>query len=308
MPDRTSPEYASLNLANMVFGGYFSSRWSANLREDKGFTYGARFARPNVAGKNSRVSFPLSWGGEKRAAAEFEKSFSQGPVSRVLGGAAITERTKLVYVCDPNNPTGTMSSRAELDAFFERVPDHVLTVLDQAYFEYVDDPDYADGIDEYFKAGRQVIVLRTFSKIYGLAGARVGYGIGPAELVTALGKTRRAFDLTTPAQVAALASLDSPGEVERRRQANAEGRAELERILTGAGYRVTAPAVGNFVFVDLGEDAQPWFEAMLHEGVIVRPLAGFGAPHAIRVTVGTPDDHAFLAEAVARVRTATAAS
>jgi histidinol-phosphate aminotransferase len=221
---------------------------------------------------------------------------------------AVTERTKLVYICDPNNPTGTMSSRAELDAYFERVPGHVLTVLDQAYFEYVDKPDYTDGIEEYFSVGRQVIVLRTFSKIYGLAGARVGYGIGPAELVTALGKTRRAFDLTTPAQVAALASLDSPGEVDRRRQANAEGRAALERILSDAGYKVAAGAVGNFVFVDLGEDAQPWFEALLRQGVIVRPLTGFGAPHAIRVTVGTPEDHVFLAEALARVRTATAAS
>jgi histidinol-phosphate aminotransferase len=221
---------------------------------------------------------------------------------------AITEQTKLVYVCDPNNPTGTMSSRAELDAYFERVPDHVLTVLDQAYFEYVEEPEYADGIEEYFKAGRQVIVLRTFSKIYGLAGARVGYGVGSAPLVTALGKTRRAFDLTTPAQVAALASLDSPRELERRRQANIEGRTELERILTGAGYKVTSSAVGNYVFVDLGEDAQPWFEALLREGVIVRPLAGFGAPNAIRVTVGTPEDHAFLADALARMRTAAAAS
>jgi histidinol-phosphate aminotransferase len=221
---------------------------------------------------------------------------------------AITERTKLVYVCHPNNPTGTMNSRAELDGYFERVPEHVLTVLDQAYFEYVDDPEYADGIEEYFRAGRQVVVLRTFSKIYGLAGARIGYGVGPAELVTALGKTRRAFDLTTPAQEAALASLDSPGELERRTQANVKGRAELERIFVEAGYKVTGAAVGNFVFVDLGEDAQPWFEALLREGVIVRPLAGFGAPQAIRVTVGTPEDHAFLADALARVRTATAAS
>jgi histidinol-phosphate aminotransferase len=221
---------------------------------------------------------------------------------------AITERTKLVYVCHPNNPTGTMNSRAELDAYFARVPAHVLTVLDQAYFEYVDDPDYADGVEEYFKTGQQVIVLRTFSKIYGLAGARVGYGVGPAELVLALGKTRRAFDLTTPAQEAALASLDSPGELERRKRANVEGRAELEQVLTKAGYEVTGPAVGNFVFVDLGEEAHPWFEALLRQGVIVRPLAGFGAPQAIRVTVGTPEDHAFLAEALARLRTATAAS
>jgi histidinol-phosphate aminotransferase len=222
--------------------------------------------------------------------------------------AAVTDRTKLVYVCHPNNPTGTMNTRAELDDYFERVPEHVLTVLDQAYFEYIDDADYADGIEEYLKSGRNVIVLRTFSKIYGLAGLRVGYGVGPAGFVTALGKTRRAFDLTTPAQEAALASIDAPDELEQRRARNAEGRAELEALLREAGFDVAAPAVGNFVFVDLGEPAQPFFEALLKEGVIVRPLAGFGAPNAIRVSVGTADEHAFLKEALTRVRTAAAAS
>ena len=222
--------------------------------------------------------------------------------------AAVTPRTKLVYVCNPNNPTGTMNTRTELDAYFARVPEHVLTVLDQAYFEYIDDDAYPDGVASYFKQGLNVFVLRTFSKIFGLAGLRVGYGVAPAELVEALAKTRRAFDLTTPAQEAALASLDFPEELERRRRLNGEGRAELVRIFTSAGYSVAGPAVGNFVYVELGEDAQRWFEAFLREGVIVRPLAGFGAPQAIRVTVGTPDEHAFLAEALARMRTATAAS
>jgi len=221
---------------------------------------------------------------------------------------AVTDRTKLVYVCHPNNPTGTINTRAQLDAYFDAVPPHVLTVLDQAYFEYIDDSDYVDGIEEYVKAGRRVIVLRTFSKIYGLAGLRVGYGVGPAELVTALGKTRRAFDLTTAAQEAALASLNDTAEVERRRAANLEGRTELERILRDAGYNVVGPAAGNFLFVDLGEDAQPWFEALLREGVIVRPLAGFGAPQAVRVTVGTREEHAFLAKALARVGTTAAAT
>jgi histidinol-phosphate aminotransferase len=221
---------------------------------------------------------------------------------------AVTPRTKLVYVCDPNNPTGTMNSRAELDAYFERVPDHVLTVVDQAYFEYIDDPEYPDAIDEYFKRGQRVFVLRTFSKIYGLAGLRVGYGVGPSDLVTALGKTRRAFDLTTPAQEAALASLDAVDEVERRRKLNAGGRVELERILRESGYRVAGPAVGNFLYAELAEDAQLMFDALLRQGVIVRPLAGFGATHAIRVTVGTPDEHEFLAQALARVRTTAAAS
>jgi histidinol-phosphate aminotransferase len=222
--------------------------------------------------------------------------------------AAVTDRTKLVYICEPNNPTGTMNTRPELDSYFSRVPAHVLTIVDQAYLEYIDDPDYPDAIEEYFKAGHRVIVLRTFSKIYGLAGLRVGYGVGPAELVTELGKTRRAFDLTTPAQEAALASLGNPAEVERRRSQNAEARTELEQIMRDAGYRVVGPAVANFVFVDLGEDARPWFEALLRQGVIVRPLAGFGAPSAIRVTVGTSEEHAFLGEALTRVRTAAAAS
>jgi len=222
--------------------------------------------------------------------------------------AAVTPGTKLVYVCHPNNPTGTTNTRAELDAYFERVPEHALTVLDQAYFEYIDDPDYPDGIEEYFKAGRKVIVLRTFSKIYGLAGLRVGYGVAPAELVTALGKTRRAFDLSTPAQEAALASLDAPDELARRREQNAQGRGELERLLREAGYDVVGPAAGNFVYVEIGADAQAFFDALLREGVIVRPLAGFGAPTAVRITVGTGDEHAFLAEALSRLSTAAPAS
>ena len=108
---------------------------------------------------------------------------------------AVGPRTKLVYIATPNNPTGTMTTRAELDDYFARVPEHVLTVLDQAYFEYIDRPDYPDGVAEYAKAGRRVLVLRTFSKIYGLAGLRIGYGVGPPDVIQALGKTRRPFDV-----------------------------------------------------------------------------------------------------------------
>jgi histidinol-phosphate aminotransferase len=222
--------------------------------------------------------------------------------------AAVTPRTKLVYICYPNNPTGTMNPRAELDDYFARVPAHVLTVLDQAYLEYIDDPDYADGIEEYFKTGRRVLVVRTFSKIYGLAGARVGYGVADAGLVMELGKTRRAFDLTTTAQEAALASLDAPDELARRRELNVQGRGELERLLRAAGFDVVGPALGNFLYVDVGDDADALFDALLRQGVIVRPLAGFGAPQAIRVTVGTSDDHVFLAQALERLNTAAAAS
>jgi histidinol-phosphate aminotransferase len=214
---------------------------------------------------------------------------------------AITKRTKLVYVCHPNNPTGTMNTRAELDAYFERVPDHVLTVLDQAYFEYIDDPDYADGIGEYFETGRRVVVLRTFSKIYGLAGLRVGYGIAPQDVVTEIGKVRRAFDVTSAAQVAALASLGDDAELARRREECARERGRIIEILESAGFEVAGPAVANFVYADTGGDARALFDALLREGVIVRPLDGFGSTSAIRVTVGTAEENMFFADALGKV-------
>jgi histidinol-phosphate aminotransferase len=213
---------------------------------------------------------------------------------------AITPRTKIAYICHPNNPTGTMNTTDELDAWFERVPERVITVLDQAYFEYIDRDDYPDGIERYFKAGRDVVVLRTFSKIYGLAGQRVGYAVGPEPVIAAMTKVRRPFDLTTTAQVAAVASVDGGAEIERRRAVNSEGLARLTEILTEHGFEPT-PSVGNFVYVDVGVDAAELFDRLLREGVIVRPLAGFGAPTAIRVSVGTPDELDEFAGALGRV-------
>jgi histidinol-phosphate aminotransferase len=224
---------------------------------------------------------------------------------------AVGEKTKLVYVCHPNNPTGTMNTRAELDDYFGRVPEHVLTVLDQAYFEYADDPEYPDGIEEYLKRGARVVVLRTFSKIFGLAGLRAGYGVAPAAVVTAIGKVRRAFDITTPAQVAALASLAAPGassELERRRRVNREGRPAVEATLREHGFQPAGPAVANFVFAQVGDDSRPLFERLLEQGVIVRPTAGFGAPGGIRVTVGTPDENDIFREALSRVSALPAAT
>ena len=213
--------------------------------------------------------------------------------------AAVGPRTKLVYVCHPNNPTGTANGRAELRAFVERMPEHVLTVVDQAYFEYIDDPDYMDAVAELFKAGLRVLVLRTFSKIYGLAGLRVGYGIGPADVVAATSKVRRAFDVTAPAQAAALASLDVPDELARRRALNATGRERLAEILREHGLD-PVPSLGNFLYADV-EDGRELFDRLLREGVIVRPLAGFGAPGAIRVSVGTPEENEFFAVALGHV-------
>jgi histidinol-phosphate aminotransferase len=220
---------------------------------------------------------------------------------------AITPRTKLVFIAAPNNPTGTTSTREELDAFFARVPGHVLTVLDQAYFEYVDDPDFPDAVEEYVKGGHRVLVLRTFSKIFGLAGLRVGYGVGPEDVMIAIGKVRRAFDVTSAAQEAALASLDDPEEVGRRRSANAHAMPLLERTLRQHGYEPAGPAVANFVFVRVG-DAQALNEKLLHRGVIVRPMGSFGAPDALRITAGTPDEIAFLGEQLAAIRSSPRSS
>jgi histidinol-phosphate aminotransferase len=213
--------------------------------------------------------------------------------------AAIGPRTKLVYVCLPNNPTGTANGRAELLAFFDRLPEHVLCVLDQAYFEYIDDPDYLDAL-ELFRAGRRIVALRTFSKIYGLAGLRVGWAAAPADVVTATSKVRRAFDVTATAQAAALASLDDPQEIARRRELNATGRDRLGEILRSQGLEPAGPARGNFLYVDVG-GGREFFERLLREGVIVRPLDGFGAPEAIRVSVGTPEENEVFAVALGHV-------
>ena len=221
--------------------------------------------------------------------------------------AAITPRTKLVFIAAPNNPTGTTNTRGELDAYFERVPEHVLTVLDQAYFEYVDEPDYPEGVSEYVSRGHRVLVLRTFSKIFGLAGLRVGYGIGPAEVSTAIGKVRRAFDVTSAGQEAALASLDETAEIARRRSVNEESMALLQNLLREHRFEPAGPAVANFLFVRVG-DADGLNDALLRRGVIVRPMRPFGAPDALRITAGTPEEVAFLGDALATLERPVAAA
>jgi histidinol-phosphate aminotransferase len=215
--------------------------------------------------------------------------------------AEVGPRTKIVYLCNPNNPTGTMVGRSEIEAYFERVPAHVLTVLDEAYFEYVESDDYPDGIEESVKAGRRALVLRTFSKIYGLAGLRVGYGVGPGEVVEAISKVRNAFDINQTAQDAARASIGNEAEIARRRRETAEERSRLQDACTALGLTVAGPPVANFVFVETGEDSRVVFDRLLREGAIVRPLGPFGADDAIRVTVGTREENEFFAAALERV-------
>jgi len=237
----------------------------------------------------------------KMAASTVRIPLRDGRVDTEAMLAAVTERTKLAFLPTVNNPTGTLTPRDEVLGFLDRVPEHVLTVADEAYFEYVDDPELPDAIEEAAKRGRHVLALRTFSKIYGLAGLRIGYGVGPAPLIEAIHKVRRAFDVTTPAQEAALASLDAPAELARRRAANRESMTALRAVLRARGFEPIGPAVGNFLFVDVGTDAASLDDALLRRGVIVRPMGAFGAPTALRITAGTPEEIAFLEQALADV-------
>ena len=169
--------------------------------------------------------------------------------------AAVGPRTKIVYVCHPNNPTGTMNTARSWTPSSTASPTTSSLSIDQAYFEYIDRPDYPDAVEAYLKRGRRVLVLRTFSKIYGLAGERVGYAVGPTDICAAMAKLRRPFDITSTAQVAALASLDNTAEIARRRELNTAGLTQLIEALRSHGLEPAAGAVGNFVYVELGEDA-----------------------------------------------------
>ncbi|HEY3614834.1 MAG TPA: histidinol-phosphate transaminase [Gaiellales bacterium] len=200
--------------------------------------------------------------------------------------AVVTERTKLVFVTNPNNPTGGMVERAALERFLDSLPGHVLPVLDEAYFEYVDDPGYPDGASEQLARGRRCVVLRTFSKIYGLAGFRVGYGLCPPDVAAACLKVKNAFDVTQSALDAALASLGAGDEVARRRDETRVGRERLTAGLRERGFE-PLPAVANFVCANVGDGAA-FASRLEREGVIVRPLGAFGDPASVRISVGSP--------------------
>jgi histidinol-phosphate aminotransferase len=196
--------------------------------------------------------------------------------------AAITDKTRLVFLCNPNNPTGTIFSRAAFDRFLAAVPDDVLVILDEAYYEYVTDAEFPNGLD-YFDGSRALGVLRTFSKIYSLAGVRVGYGVLPEPLVAAVSKVREPFNVNTVAQIGAYYSLDAHTEIARRVVENAEQRARLYAAFERLGIRYERSQT-NFVYI-LTEQPVEVFNALLSYGVIVRD---FGTAPALRVGVGTP--------------------
>lgn len=217
---------------------------------------------------------------------------------------AITPRTRMVYVCNPNNPTGTHVDRERLTRFVDALPEHVLCVVDEAYHEYVTAGDYPDAIGELVVAGGRpnVLVLRTMSKIYGLAGLRVGWGVGPSQVVRAIDTVRGPFEMNALANAAALASLDERALLAERVTANEAGREQLAAALREVGLE-PVPGVGNFLCVPLpdglsGREVAGRLEAV---GVIVRPLDMFGMPDGVRITVGTPEETQVAVDAIRAV-------
>jgi histidinol-phosphate aminotransferase len=221
--------------------------------------------------------------------------------------AAIDSKTRIVFLANPNNPTGTMLEAGVVDRFLARVPGHVVVVLDEAYYEFamhfaeLRKVKYSNSL-EYVRQGASVVVLRTFSKAHGLAGLRIGYGLGPAELLGYCARMRNTFSVSSVAQAAAMAAIDDTDHIRRVVENNVMQSRLLTQELSGLGYRVV-PTSANFVFCDLGEDAAAPASRLQDEGVAVRPLGHWGAPNCIRVTIGTAEQNQAFLQAARRVGT-----
>lgn len=198
--------------------------------------------------------------------------------------AAVTKRTKAIFLCNPNNPTGSMNNREELEAFLAQIPRDVLVILDQAYYEYVEDPAYPNGVD--YRGDGRVLTLRTFSKIYGLAGFRVGYGVGDQALIGFLQRVREPFNVNRLGQLAATAALTDQAHLERSLEVNRQGKKEIEQGLTALGLSFLS-SHANFILFATPFPASAVFQALLRKGVIIRSADIFGLPRHLRVTIGT---------------------
>jgi histidinol-phosphate aminotransferase len=211
--------------------------------------------------------------------------------------AAITDRTKIIYLANPNNPTGTIFTKQEFDAFYKHVPERVLIILDEAYFEYAkDNPRYPDSMHYRYD---NVITLRTFSKVYGLAGLRIGYGFAHEELIRNLFKVKLPFEPGTVAVAAGAGALADKEFLHRTLELNARGLRLLTNSLRELGLKVV-PSDANFVMVefDTAEQAAAFTDDLLRRGIIIRPLAAFGLPHCVRISTGTDEENQLAIEAI----------
>ncbi len=205
--------------------------------------------------------------------------------------AAITPRTKEVFIANPNNPTGTMVFQDAIDRFMERVPEHVMVVFDEAYYEFLDEPP---DVLRYVREGRNVVVLRTFSKIQGLANLRIGYGVAAPEIIEVLQKARQPFNANGIAQAGALAGMGDRAHMDETRRVTREGRDFMQAVFAELALEFV-PSHANFVLVRVGEGKKV-FDALLRRGIIVRAMGSYGLPEWIRVSVGTmPQNEAFIA-------------
>ena len=218
--------------------------------------------------------------------------------------ALVNEQTRVVFIANPNNPTGTWLGASELRDFIAALPDWVLVVVDEAYVEYVQEPDYPDT-SRWLGDFPNLIVTRTFSKAYGLAGLRVGYGLANPQVADLLNRVRQPFNVNSLALAAAEAALDDPEHLRRSVELNQAGLAQLEAGLRTLGVDYI-PSVGNFITLDLGRPAAPVDQALLREGCIVRPLANYGMPNHLRVTVGLAAENQRFLSALGRVLASSA--
>lgn len=221
--------------------------------------------------------------------------------------AAINAHTKIIYLANPNNPTGTIFTKTEFDHFMKSVPPHVLIILDEAYFEYAkDNPKYPDSMHYRYD---NVITLRTFSKVYGLAGIRIGYGFAHEALIANLLKVKLPFEPSSLAQAAGIGALKDTSFLHRTLEVNAEGLRILVPGIQDLGYTVV-PTDANFLMIPLENESEVdnMYQDLLHRGIIVRPLKGFGLPHCLRVSVGARDENIEFLAALRSIETAVSSS
>jgi len=204
--------------------------------------------------------------------------------------SAITEKTKIIFIANPNNPTGTYLTKDELYTFIKSIPKDIVLGLDEAYYEYVVAEDYPFDTIKLIKKRPNTVVMRTFSKIYGLAGLRIGYGITDAKLADYINRVRQPFNTSSVAQAAAIAALSDKSHVRKSREMVREGMKYIEAELKSLGFDVV-PSQANFLLIDLHRDATELYDKLLRKGVIVRPMKGFGIPNCIRVTIGTMEEN-----------------
>jgi histidinol-phosphate aminotransferase len=211
----------------------------------------------------------------------------------------VTTATKIIIITNPNSPTGTIIRKKDFDWLLTSLPEHVMVVVDEAYGEYVQSGDFPDSL-KYLNSGKKIIILRTFSKIYGLAGLRIGYGISDEQMINYLEKIREPFNTSSLAQVGALAALDDEEHVEKSKKNNQDGLQYLYAALNRLGLEYL-PTEANFFLVNVKKDAQVIFQSLLREGIIVRPMDSYGLKEYVRVTVGLPEENRRFIQALEKV-------